>query len=269
MIKDYTGKTVLITGGSSGIGLALAHSFGARGATLVLNARNADRLIKAVAELQTAGYPVHAFPGDVSKQADCEALAAFAMQQTGRIDVLINNAGMSMRALFAKVDMAVIEQLMGINFFGAVYATKACLPAVLANKGSIVMISSIAGLRGLPGRTGYCASKAALNSFAETLRTELLRTGVHVLLACPGFTSSNIRNVALSADGSPQGESPLDEGAIMPASEVAEAIVKAVQRRRRDLILTREGKLTATLSKFFPAWLDELVYKRYEKEGDL
>jgi NAD(P)-dependent dehydrogenase (short-subunit alcohol dehydrogenase family) len=132
-----------------------------------------------------------------------ETLRAF-----GRIDILINNAGISMRALFEDVDLDVIRKVMDINFYGTLYATKYCLPYIIKTQGSVVGISSIAGFRGLPARTGYSASKFAMQGFLETLRTEMLRKDVHVLIACPGFTASNIRNAALSKDGTAQGESP-------------------------------------------------------------
>ncbi len=132
---------------------------------------------------------------------------------------------------------------MDINFFGVVFATKACLPEIIKNKGSVIGISSIAGFRGLPGRTAYSASKFALNGFLETLRTELLYKGVHVLTACPGFTASNIRKRALTKDGTNQGESPREEEKMMTAEECAEHIYKATLKRKKILILTSQGKL--------------------------
>jgi short-subunit dehydrogenase len=142
------------------------------------------------------------------------------------------------------------------------------LDALLKSKGSIVGISSIAGYRGLPARSGYSASKFAMNGFLESIRTELLYEGVHVLTASPGFTSSGIRNKALSADGTPQGESPLDEGKIMSAEEVADHIYKAVVARKRTLTLTRQGKLTILLNKWFPAWMDKIVFNHFAGEPD-
>jgi short-subunit dehydrogenase len=157
---------------------------------------------------------------------------------------------------------------MDINFYGTVYATKYCLPHIIASKGSIVGVSSIAGHRGLPARTGYSASKAAMQGFMEALRTELLKKDVHVLVACPGFTSSNIRNTALTKDGTAQGESPRDEGDMMSSEEVAQHILKAVQQRKRDLVLTTQGKLTVFLNKWFPSFMDKMVYNHMAKEKD-
>jgi dehydrogenase/reductase SDR family member 7B len=204
----------------------------------------------------------------VTQQADCEAFVAEAMRKFGRIDVLINNAGISMRALFEDLDVAVIERLMQVNFFGTVYCTRAALQQIIQNQGSIVGVSSIAGYRGLPGRTGYSASKFAMHGFLESLRTELLKKNVHVLLACPGFTESNIRKVALKADGSTQSETPLNEDKLMSADTVADYIYKAVVGRKRSLTLTTQGKLTVFLNKWFPKFMDKMVYNHFAKEPD-
>jgi short-subunit dehydrogenase len=190
------------------------------------------------------------------------------IRKYGRIDVLINNAGISMRALFEDVDLDVIRKVMDINFYGTLYATKYCLPHLIKAKGSVVGISSIAGFRGLPARTGYSASKFAMQGFLETLRTEMLKKDVHVLIACPGFTASNIRNAALSKDGTPQGESPRDEAKMMSSEEVASYIVRAVQKRQKYLILTAQGKLTVFLNKWLPGWMDKMVYNAMAKEPD-
>lgn len=157
---------------------------------------------------------------------------------------------------------------MDVNFWGTVYCTKYALPHIQKTGGSIVGVSSIAGYKGLPGRTGYSASKFAMNGFLDALRIENLKTGVHVLTACPGFTASNIRNTALAKDGTQQGESTLKEDKMMTAEEVAKVITDGVENRTRTLIMTRQGRLTVTLSKFFPAWLDKLVYKTFAKEKD-
>ena len=190
------------------------------------------------------------------------------MEKFGKIDVLVNNAGISMRALFDGIDLGVIKKVMDINFYGTVYATHACISQIIKNKGSIIGISSIAGYRGLPARTGYSASKFAMQGFLESLRTELLHTGVHILVACPGFTATNIRNTALSANGSSQAESPLDENKMMTADAVAERIFQATVARKRDLVMTTQGRLTVFLNKFFPAFMDKMVYNHFKKEAD-
>jgi short-subunit dehydrogenase len=157
---------------------------------------------------------------------------------------------------------------MDTNFWGAVYCTKYALPSILKNKGSVVGISSIAGKKGLPGRTGYSSSKFALEGFLETLRTENIKKDLHVLVACPGFTASRIRQTALAADGNTQGESPRDEQKMMSAEQVADEVFIAVKKRKRDLVLTFNGKLTVFLNKIIPAWLDKIVYNHMAKEPD-
>ena len=195
-------------------------------------------------------------------------MAEEAITHFGKIDILINNAGISMRALFGEVDLGVVRKVMEINFFGALYATHYCLPEILKNKGSVIGISSIAGFRGLPGRTGYSASKFALNGFLEVLRTELLKTDVHVLTACPGFTATNIRLRSLTRDGSPQEASPRNEQAMMTAEECARHIYAATVKRKRMLILTRQGKLAVWLNKLLPGLADKLVYNVMAKEAN-
>jgi short-subunit dehydrogenase len=205
---------------------------------------------------------------DVAVEDDCNYLIKQAILTFNKIDILVNNAGISMRALFKDVDLNVLKTVMDVNFWGTVYCTKYALPYIQKTQGSIVGVSSIAGYKGLPGRTGYSASKFAMNGFLDALRVENLKTGVHVMTACPGFTASNIRNTALAKDGSQQGESTRDEGKMMTAEEVAKIIANGVEKRNRTLIMTGQGKLTVTLSKFFPAWLDKLVYNNFAKEKD-
>ena len=261
-------NVVLITGGTSGIGKALAFAFGRAGASVVITGRNEENL-QATGEALTAQHIENlALVADVSREADCARMVSQTISRFGQLDILINNAGISMRALFQDVDLAVIRQVMDINFYGTVYATKYALPHILQTKGSVLGISSIAGYRGLPGRTGYSASKFAMHGFLETLRTEVLEKGVHVMIACPGFTASNIRNTALTAQGQVQGQSPLDEGKIMSAEEVADRILKATRQRKRDLVMTAQGKLTVFLNKWLPGLTDRLVLKHFKKEKD-
>jgi short-subunit dehydrogenase len=259
-------KVVIITGGSSGIGKALAETFGKNGAKILITGRDQDALKNTVKQLKAAGISIHSFAADVSNEDDNRKMAEEAIKHFGKIDILINNAGISMRALFEEVDLNVVKKVMDINFYGVLYATKYCLPQIKKNNGSIIGISSIAGFRGLPGRTGYSASKFALNGFLEVLRTELLKTGVHVLTACPGFTASNIRVRSLTKDGTSQNESPRDEKKMMSAEECAEHIYKATIKRKRTLILTTQGKLAVWLNKWWPSLADKMVYNVMAKE---
>ena len=261
-------KLVIVTGASSGIGRACAIEFANNGANLVLAARSAEKLEIIAKEIGLLGVEVLVVPTDVSKQEDCKVLVDKAIERFGKIDILVNNAGISMRAAFADLDLEVFKKVMDVNFWGAVYCTRYAIKSILENKGSVVGVSSIAGYKGLPGRTGYSSSKFAMHGFLEALRIENLKKDLHVLLACPGFTASNIRNTALAADGSSQGETPRDEQKMMQPEEVAKAIVSAVIKRKDRITLTPNGKLTVFLNKFFPKFVDELVYNHMSKEPD-
>ena len=258
-------KVVVITGASSGIGRALAIEFASKGVRLSLGARRIELLENLQAELP--GTDILIQKTDVAIENDCRLLMEETIKRFGQIDILINNAGISMRALFEEVDLKVIRQLMEVNFYGTVYCTKYALPYLLKTKGSLVGVISIAGYVGLPGRTGYSASKFAIRGFLDSLRIENLKKGLHVLVAAPGFTASEVRKVALTTNGTRQGETPRDESKMMSSEECARHIVDAVQKRKRELILTfTEGKLTVFLGKWLPSLLDKLTYNHMAKE---
>ena len=259
-------KVVIITGASSGIGLACALKFYKEGAQVVMTARNKEKLLERTKIFEKENTRVLVIACDVSNEDDCKGMIDQTIKEFGKIDVLINNAGISMRAIFNSLDLKVIKSVMQTNFWGTVYCTKYALPYLLQTKGSVVGISSVAGKKGLPGRTGYSASKFAIEGFLESLRTENLNNDLHVLVACPGFTASNIRNTALNAEGNQQGDSPRDEKSMMSADEVANEIYVAVIKRKRDLLLTTNGKLTVWLNKFFPSMMDKVVFKHMSKE---
>ena len=262
------GKVVIITGASSGIGKACALEFAKRGANVVLAARNKEKLELVIEELKEINKNNIAVQCDVSKEEDCRKLIEETIKKYQKIDVLINNAGISMRALFNETALSVIKKVMDINFWGTVCCTKFALPYLLKSQGSVVGVSSIAGYLGLPARTGYSASKYAMQGFLDALRTENLKTGLHVMVACPGFTASNIRNTALTNDGSEQGETPRDEEKMMTAEEVAKEIVDGVIKRKRTLVLTTEGKLAVFLGKLFPKFIEKQVFNKMVKEPD-
>ncbi len=259
-------KVVIITGASSGIGKACAIDFAARGAKVVCASRNIEHLRALENELKNKGYDAFAVKTNVAIEQECQMLVKKTLEKYGKIDILLNNAGISMRALFKDVDLAVIKKLMDVNFWGAVYCTKYALPYILKSKGSIVGVTSIAGFHGLPGRSGYSASKFALHGFLETLRIENLKNGLHVLIAAPGFTESNVRKSALSADGTPQGESPLNEKKLMSAEKVAQQIAKGILKRKRNIIISFEGKISVLLQRVIPKSLDRLFYNHLAKE---
>jgi len=259
-------KVTIITGASSGIGRALATVVHQRGAKVVLSARRKEMLDEITSSWNTADYL--SVQADVTREKDCRTLVEAALEKFGRIDVMINNAGISMRALFEDVDLEVIRKLIDTNFWGTVYCSKYALPYLLKTRGSLVGVSSVAGYKGLPGRTGYSASKFAIHGLLEFIRIENMKKGLHVLIACPGFTASNIRNIALSKDGSSQGETPLDESKLMTAETVAGHICDAIEKRKNSLVLTTMGKMTVLLNKFFPKFMDGMVYNHMAKEAD-
>ena len=263
----FKDKVVVITGGSDGIGKALVDTFIEAGAKVATCGRNYDKLYSL--QMEHSNVMLHTITCDVSKEQDCKRFIESTIKTFGDIDILINNAGISMRALFQEADIEVIKRVMDVNFYGSVYCTKFALPSILRKSGTIVGVSSIAGYRGLPGRAAYSASKFALQGWLEALRTELLHSGVHVMWVCPGYTASNIRNVALDKGGKPQGESPMDEDTLMPAKECAHEILKAVEQRKRTLVLTFNGKRTIFLNRLFPSLTDKLVHKFFFKDGEL
>lgn len=258
----------MITGASSGIGEATAYAFASLGCKVVLAARSVEKLEVVKNRCTTLGGEALALKCDVSVETDCKHLMSETVKQFGTVDILINNAGISMRALFSELDMQVLKQVFDINFWGTVYCTKYAMPYLLQQKGSVLGVSSVAGIKGLPGRTGYSASKFAMNGFMEALRIENRKTGVYVGVICPGYTASNIRNTALNKEGKAQTETPLDESKLMQPEEVAAVMLEMIRNRKAEVVLTTQGKLTKWLNKFFPRWVDQLVYNVVSKEKD-
>lgn len=266
-LSFFQNKVVAITGGSNGIGLALAEKLLAAGAKVATCARNQDKLYDL--QVKHPGAPLHCTVADVSRYDDCKLFIESTIAQFGGIDILINNAGISMKALFKDANVDVFKKVMDINFFGTVYCSKISLPSLIERKGTIVGISSIAGYRGLPGRSGYSASKFALNGWMEAIRVELQQEGVHVMWVCPGFTRSNIRNTALNENANAQAESSMDENNLMSAEEVADHILDAIRKKKRTLVLTFQGMQAVWLNKLLPKWTDRLIRKFYFKDGKL
>jgi len=267
MPSTFTNKIVAITGGTDGIGKALVSAFIEAGAKVATCGRNPDKLYNL--QLQNPGKPLHIVEADVSVEDDCKKFISSTISTFGGIDILINNAGISMKALVQDTDLATLKKVMDINFWGTVYCTKFSLDEIIKAKGTIVGVSSIAGYRGLPGRSGYSASKHAVNGWLEALRTELLDSGVNVMWVCPGFTTSNIRNMALNEEAKPQGETTMDESKMMSAEECAGHIMHAIEKRKRTLVLTFTGKQTVFLNRFFPKLADKLVRNHFFKNGHL
>ncbi len=267
MNSYYKDKVVAITGGTEGIGKAMVTALLQQGAKIATCGRNHDKLYQLQSEFPSAHLLTSV--ADVSNENDCRRFIESTIKIYGGIDILINNAGISMRALLKDVSMDVLRKVMDINFYGSVYCTRYALSSLIERKGTIVGISSIAGYRGLPGRSGYSASKFALQGWLEAIKTELMADAVHVMWICPGFTSSNIRNAALNAQGDSHGETPMDENKMMSAEECARRSLRAIRKKKRTLVLTFTGKRTVFMQKFLPRLSDKLTYRFFFKNGKL
>ena len=252
-MKTLKDKVIVITGASSGIGEAMAREYAARGAKVVLGARSVQKLQLLAGEIRRHGGQAAYCGVDVTQPEECRGLIDTAVREFGGVDVLVCNAGISMRALFDDVELEVLHRLMDVNFWGTVNCCKYALPYLQRAKGSIVGVSSVAGLHGLPGRTGYSASKYAMTGFLETLRIENLRKG---------------RFSALTADGSQQGETPRDESKMMTPVEVARIVERGILRRKRLCLMEAEGRATHFVKKFAPAFLDRMFYMVMAREPD-
>jgi short-subunit dehydrogenase len=261
-------KVVLITGASSGIGLALSKLFVSEGYRVCLAARSFEKLVEIQRDINPEKDRTHIVKTDVSLPVECEQLVKQTVSFFGGIDILIHSAGITMRALFGQVDLSVLHKIMDVNFWGTVYCTHYAMPELLKSKGTVVGISSVAGYKGLPTRSGYSASKFALEGFLETLRIENLKTGVHVLIARPGFTATNIRNTMMDGYGQEQGISHKDEAHSLLPERVAIGIFKAIKNRKAYLLMGSTAKLTFWLNKWFSNWVDKQVYKHVAAEKD-
>ena len=259
-------KVIIITGASSGIGKDLVFTLAKNGNKLVLAGRNKEKLNAILQKMNEVNISAIIIVTDVCKKEDCKNLINKCITEFGRIDVLINNAGISMRALFNESDLEIIYKVMNTNFWGTVFCTKYALPYLLQSNGSLVGVSSIAGHIGLPERSAYSASKFAMNGFLESVRNENMENDLHVLIACPGFTASNIRKAALTKDGTPQKESPRNEQKMMTAKKVAKNIFCAIDYKKDTLTLSINGKLAVWLNRFFPKLAKRLVFDHFKKE---
>jgi len=264
--NKFKNKVVIVTGASSGIGKATAIEFARNGSKVVVAARTSERLSELEKEITAMGGEVLVCVTDVTIEDDCRTLVEKTVEKFGTVHILINNAGISMRALFEDVDIAVLERLMNVNFWGTVYCTKYALPYIVKNRGSIVGVSSTAGFHGLPGRTGYSASKFAMHGFLETIRIEYLKEKLHVMIIAPGFTASDVRKHALLADGSEQGNSPREEKKMASPEFVARWILKGIRKKKRNKILTWAGRFTALLQRIIPAVVDYAYYLEMKRE---
>jgi NAD(P)-dependent dehydrogenase (short-subunit alcohol dehydrogenase family) len=263
-MRELRQHVVILTGASSGIGRALARQLAERGAWLALAARSVDELDDAVRECRAvgerAGARAIALPTDVADEAQCRALVERTVAEYGRIDTLVNNAGISMWARFdALRDLEGIERIMRVNYMGAVHCTFHALPHLKRSRGRLVAVSSLAGKAGVPTRTGYAASKHAMAGFFDSLRIELADEGISVTMIYPGFVATGVRRHAVGPDGRPLGESPVQEDAVMTAEACAARIVRAMERREREVVMTARGRVGQWVRLVAPGLTDRIA----------
>lgn len=260
----FRDNVVVLTGASAGIGHQMALQLAAQGAQLALAARDAAKLEETAAACRAQGARVIAVPTDVGDEAQCRALIERAAAEFGRIDTLVNNAGIGMWARFDEMtDLAPFERIMRVNYLGSVYPTYYALPHLKRTRGRIVAVNSLTGRTGVPTRSGYAASKHAAAGFFDTIRIELEDSGITVTQVFPGFVATEIRERAYGPDGRPlgAGNSPVKEREVMTAEECARQIIDAAAKRKRELIMTLRGKIGARLKLIAPRLVDRIAKK--------
>ena len=263
----YAGRTIILTGASSGIGRALALALAPQGPRLVLAARDAGALRAVAAECEARGARTLVVPTDVGDPAAAGRLVDETVKAFGGIDVLVNNAGASMMARFDEIaDLSIFESLMRVNYLGCVYVTHHALPHLTKSRGQIVAMASLAGLTGVPTRTGYAASKHAVIGFFDSLRVELAGTGVDVTIVAPDFVVSEIHRRSVGPDGRPLGTSPMQESKLMTAEECAALTLRAMEGRRRLAVLSARGRWGRVARLFVPGLIDRIA-ARAVREG--
>lgn len=263
---SYEGKVVVITGASVGIGRALALELARQRPRLVLASRDEPRLHEAALECRAAGAEALVARTDVTSQDDCRTLVERALARFDRIDALVLNAGMSMWARFDEVrDLSIFESLMRVNYLGCVWLAHFALPELKRTRGQIVAVASVAGLTGVPTRTGYSASKHALVGFCDSLRIELRDEGVDVTVVAPDFVVSEIHRRALGPDGLPLGESPMQESRIMGTEECARMIARAMEGRKRLVVGSMRGRLGRWVRLMAPGVVDRIARRAVER----
>ena len=261
-LKD---NVTIITGASTGIGEELAYQLAQQGVQLVLSARRLAELNRVAEKARSFGGKVITVSADVAKSEECKTIIAAAITGFGRIDTLINNAGMTMWAKFADIkDISMLERIMQVNYMGAVYCTHYALPHLVASKGRLVGVASLTGLVGVPTRTGYAASKHAMRGFFDSLRIELADDGVSVTMIYPGFVATGIRENATGADGKPAMIDPVNKDDAMRAEECADIIVRALETRKREVVMTMKGKLGQWLKLIAPGVIDGMAKRAVE-----
>ncbi|MFH2128774.1 MAG: SDR family oxidoreductase [bacterium] len=267
MKSELKDKVVIVTGASEGIGRALCLVLAEHGTKIVLAARNEERLTELQKEVDAKGSQSLVVVTDVTDEQACKRLVEKTVAEFGQLDMLVNNAGQTMWTTMEEMtDTSIFERLMRLNFFGTLYCTFHAVPHLKKTRGRIVMVSSVAGITGIPSRTAYCASKHAVTGFSESLRIELKQSGVSITIVAPEFVLSEMHRRALDHRGKPLGESPLQEDRIMTAGECAELIVDAAIKRRRLLLTGLRSKIGRFLKLFAPELMDRMAAKAIEEK---
>ncbi|MCC6522202.1 MAG: SDR family oxidoreductase [Polyangiaceae bacterium] len=264
--RSFQGLTVVVTGGAGGIGRALGARFLRAGARVALLDLDGAAVAGVAAELSRAGAEIIGVACDVTVPADCTRALDAVRARLGPVDVLVANAGIAHRSAFCDTELAVFRRVMEVNFFGALHATQAALADLRARRGLCIVISSIAGVAPLYGRSGYAASTHALHGLFDTARTELAADGVGVLIVCPSFTRSGFEASALGARGERTGRPRSSVGAVASPESVADAVVAAAARGRRLLVLSPVGKTSYLLSRLAPRLYERLMLRSLRSE---
>jgi NAD(P)-dependent dehydrogenase (short-subunit alcohol dehydrogenase family) len=264
--REFAGRVVAVTGGASGLGAAFARRFARAGAKLALLDLDGAAAQRTATELEAAGAECLAVACDVSDEASAREAIAAVTRRFGGLDVLVNNAGITHRSAFAETGLDVYRRVLGVNFFGPLHCTKAALASLVEQRGLVVVVSSIAGVAPLYGRTGYAASKHALHGLFGSLRAELAPAGVDVLIVCPGFTATNLSKAALDADGSVTRHPQSTVGRIATPESVADAVFDAAARGRRLLVLSAAGRAAYLLNRLWPALYERLMARSLRRE---
>jgi short-subunit dehydrogenase len=259
-------QTFVVTGASDGIGAALVVTLAGRSVNLVLAARNEEKLREVARQCNAAGAQTLVVRTDVAARSDCQALVERAVASFGGIDVLVNNAGISMLSRFDQVqDLSIFERLIQVNYLGAVYCTYFALPWLKKSRGLVAAISSLQGKTGFPLYTGYSASKHAMQGFFDSLRIELRGSGVDVLVVSPGPVATSIHINRMGGDGKPQATNESPASTEMSVQECARQIARAIRARRRELVMTVAGKLIGWMKQVTPGTVDRLVDRAVKK----
>ena len=263
---DFKDNVVILTGASTGIGEAMAHQLAAQGAQLALAARNAAKLEAVAAECRARGGRALVVPTDVTDEEECRELVERTVAEYGRVDTLINNAGLSMWMKFEEVeDLSTLEYLTRVNYFGSMYCTYYALPHLKKSRGRIVAIASVAARTGIPTRTGYSASKHAMVGFFESLRIEVEDDGVSVTISFPDFVASGMHTRSLGADGAPLGHNPLQVDKIMTSEEAARLTLEGAAARKRQVVMSTRSRFGQWLKLIAPGKVDQIAKRAIEK----